>query len=232
MNILVPPWFYGFDSFTYFLGGLIGFLLSFYFYKIHFLSSARRHKYLYFGFFLLSTALAVLAISSVYSYLNFAACQAGCKMGSFDDTFSLEDFSYIMYFGFSLLAYIMFIFAYEHEKIKFSKIFSLLFVGYLILISALLGLQRSYKIWHSYSEYFHLTALIMLLFVSFRAFINFDEKRNASSFLVMTSFGFIALFHLLYMLSSVNRWMYVFSHVSLLAGFITLLFMVVKVRSR
>ncbi|MBI2542715.1 MAG: hypothetical protein HYW24_00820 [Candidatus Aenigmarchaeota archaeon] len=232
MNILVPSWFYGFDSFVYLLSALVGFTLSLYFHKIHSLSSIRRHEYFYFGFLLFSIGLFILAVSSVYSYVSYEGCTVGCKLGILDDTFSMEDFAYMMYFGFSLLAYLMFIFAYEHEDVRLSKIFALLFIAYLILISLLLAMQRSYKIWHSYSEYFHLTALMMLVFISFRALTNFYDKRNLNSFLVVMSFGLIAGFHLFYLFSSVDALVYVIAHGSMLAGFITLLAMVATVRKK
>lgn len=231
MEVAIPLWFYGFGSVMYFLSSTIGFLISFYFYRIYHLSSNKQHQYLYTGFLVLAMGLSILAITNVYSYINFKTCTTICSLGALDKVFSLEDFAYFMYFGFSLTAYSLIISAYNHEFPKFSKMFLFLFLAYLILISASLTLRRHYRVWYSFSEYFHLTSLVMMMFVAFRAFINYTNEKSGSSFLVMNSFIFIAAFHLLSLLSFVKE-LYIMAHFTLIAGFFLLLFMVLTVRKK
>ncbi len=231
MEIVIPLWFYGFDAVMYFLSSAVAFLLSFYFYRIYHLSSNKQHQYLYTGFLVLALGFSVLSITSLYSFINFKSCTTICSLGLVDKAFSLEDFAYFMYFGFSLTAYSLIILAYNHELPRFSKMFLFLFLAYLIFISASLTLRRHYKVWYSFSEYFHLTSFVMMLFVAFRAFVNYANEKSGSSFLVMNSFIFIAAFHLFYLLSFINE-LYVFAHFTLLAGFFLLLFMVLTVRRK
>ena len=230
MHLIIPVWFYGFDALMYFLSSIIGFLLSFYFYKIYSLSSEKRHMYLYLGFLLLSLGLLNLSISDTYSYIAFMNCHKVCVLGIIDNAFSLEDFSYFAYFGLSLFAYTMFLFAYKVEKFKYSTILIPLFIGYLLLILLTLPSTESIHLWQTYHEYFHLIAFLMTVFVAFRNVLNYTEKKNLNSFLVMISFSFISLFHLFHLFSFVSGWMYVFAHISMLIGFSSLLVMVLRVK--
>lgn len=231
MNILIPLWFNGFDSVIYLISSMIGFMITFYLHKIYKFSGGKKQEYMYLGFLVLSLGLSVLAITSIYSYVNYRVCGAACSLGYVDENFSVEDFSYFMYFGFSLIAYTLFIFAYLDDTLKFSKIFITLFVAYLLLISVVLSIQRHYKVWYFYSEYFHLTSLVMIIYVSFKSFINFSNEKSAKSFLVMNSFLLMAVFHFLYLMSFVKE-LYVVAHFALIAGFLLLLIMVSTVRKK
>jgi len=230
MHIIIPVWFYGFDSAMYFVSSIVGFLLSFYFYKIYSLSSDKKHSYLYLGFLLLSIGLLSLAITDLYSYIAFSNCHASCILGIIDDVFSLEDFAYLAYFGLSLMAYILFILAYGSESPKFSKGMLLFFVLYVILIAKFVPISGECNVWESYHGYFHLTSMIMLIFVSFRNVANYFEKKSLNSLLVMNAFIFISLFHVFHLFVFISGWMYVFAHISMLIGFSSLLLMVLRLK--
>ncbi len=230
MNIIIPVWFYGFDSVMYLISAMIGFLLSFYFYKIYSLSSEKTHLYLYLGFLLLSTGLLSLSVADMYSYLNFINCHNACTLGLLDNVFDLEDFAYFVYFGLSLFAYGLFILAYIPQGLKLSKNFVLLSMVFLFLIASILLIRAGNVLWYSYHEYFHITALLMMVFITFRTIVNYSENKGLNSFLVVVSFSFISLFHLLHLFSFISGWMYVFAHISMLIGFGSLLFMVLRVK--
>ncbi|MEM5790690.1 MAG: hypothetical protein QXP77_01415 [Candidatus Aenigmatarchaeota archaeon] len=229
MQVFIPSWFYGFDSLIYFIGSMIGFLLNYYFHKIHSLSLEKKHMYLGLGFMLLSTGLLILSITDAYSYFVFKNCRTACTLGLVDKVFSVEDFSYFVYFGLSIFAYTLFIFTYEYENIKFLKFFLLLFFVYLALILILLPKAENYGLWYSYVGYYNLISLLMLIFVSFKSFVNYNETKTLSSLLVMSGFIFISLFHIFYLFSFTNELMYVLSHMFLLIGFSTFLMMVLRV---
>jgi hypothetical protein len=232
MQIIIPVWFYGFDSAMYFISSMIGFLLAFYFHRIYSLSSEKRHMYLYLGFLLLSIGLLSLSITSVFSYIVFKNCRPACALGLIDDAFSLEDFAYLLYFGLSIAAYTLFIFAYRFEEFKLSKYLILLFFGYLILVAAALPIKKDYRLWDDYHEFFHLTALIMMIFIVFKNIVNYIEKKSLNCLLVTISFAFIFLFHLFHLFSFLSGWMYVFAHISMLTGFSVLLYMVSRVKKK
>lgn len=229
MEVSIPAWFYGFDSAVYLVGAVIGFLLALYFYRIHNISSQKRHQYLYFGFLILSLGFSVLAFSSLYGYARFATCSGDCSLQSMDVAFSFEDFSYLVYFGFSIAAYTMLIFAYSDENVKLSQLFIALFLVYLLFIAGFLTVKRSFRVWYSYAEYFHLTSLVMMIFILFRTFANYHGEKSMNTFLVMLSFLFVAVFHASYLFSFIGK-LYVFAHMSLLGSFFVLLGMTLRVR--
>jgi hypothetical protein len=229
MNVIIPLWFYGFDSVMYILSSMVGFVLSFFFYNIHSLTKEKKHNYLYIGFLLLSIGLLSIGVGSAYSYISFKKCAPLCNLGIMDNVFSIEDFSYFIYFAISMIAYLMFILTYKDEKIKKStNILTAVFIGITIFILGFMFINRNYQFWYSYSQYFHMSALILIGFVVFRTMINYYDKRSTSMLLVMLSFIFIFLFHLLYLFSFVAAWPYALSHFSLLFGFFTLLVMLLK----
>jgi len=230
MHILIPVWFHGFDSIMYFISSIIGFILSFYFYKIYSISNEKRHLYLYLGFLFLSMGLLILSITNLFSYIALSNCRNSCLLGITDNVFSFEDFSYLTYFGLSLFAYVMFLFAYRIKEFKFSKFFIIGFLAYLIVISILLPFNEEPRVWHSYHEYFHLVSLIMMGFLSFRNIINYIEKKSLGSLLVMVAFFFIFLFHLFHIFSFISGWMYILAHISMMTGFSALLLMVLRVK--
>jgi len=186
--------------------------------------------YLYLGFLLLSIGFVTLSITNIFSYIVFNNCHTSCELGLMDDAFSLEDFSYFMYFGLSLFAYVLFINSYLSKNSKFHKIFITIFSVYFLVIISFLSLNDDYKLWYSYHEYFHLASLIIMIFISFKNVLNYNEKRSLNSFLVMISFMLISIFHLLHLFSFISGWMYVFAHISVLSGFITLLIMLLRVK--
>ncbi|VVB59639.1 Uncharacterised protein [uncultured archaeon] len=226
MQLVIPEWFYGFDSAMYLISSMVGFLLSFYFYKMFSISSERRHMYLHLGFLLLSIGLLSLSITNMFSYTAYGICmksQGQCTLGILDDAFTLEDFSYLIYLGLSVFAYTLFILAYSGEYISLPRAFVPGFVGYVVLVAASLPILVGKDLWLFYGEYFHLAALMMLLFVSFRSFINYAETKNPNARLVAFSFVSISLFHLFHIFAFLGGWMYVFAHIFMLTGFMGLL---------
>lgn len=235
MEIIIPTWFYGFDSVMYLICAAIGFLLSYYFHKIYSISSEKKHVYIDLGFLLLSIGFLTLAITDVYSYITFAKCLVSshnCVLGLVDEVFGLEDFSYFLYFGLSISAYILFITAFTRVEFKFLKYLLLALVGYIILIVSFMPIKEDIDLWITYHNYFHMTALIMMIFISFKNFVYYSERRSLNSLLVAVSFSFISLFHLFHLFSFVSEWMYVFAHISLLTGFLILLMMVLRVKKK
>lgn len=232
MPLLIPVWFYGFDSIMYLISSIVGLLLSFYFHKIYSLSSDKKHMYLYFGFLLLSFGLLSLSITNIFSYITFWHCQRFCVLGIIDQAFGLEDFSYFLYFGLSILAYALFMLAYTPKNFKLPNLPFSISLIYFIIILITLPLTKGDIAWYTYHSFFHLIAFLMLAFVSFMNIINFSEKENLNSFLVAAAFTLLALFHLLHMFSFISGWMYVSAHLSMLIGSILLLSVVVRVKSK
>ena len=234
MHIIIPAWFYGFDSLLYMTDAFIGFLLSFYFNRIFTLSSEKRHMYLHLGFLLFSIGLFTLSVTNAFTYLAFNNClvsSATCTLGLLDDVFSLEDFAYFTYFGLTVFAYILFLLAYCQEYPKFSRFFIPAFIGYLVLLIALIPLRDGHVLWYSYRGYFNMTALTLLVFVSYKNIVHHIERKTQNSLLVAISFSFFTLYHVCHMFSFIGE-TYVLGHIFMLVGFIALLFMVMRVNKK
>jgi len=232
--IIIPVWFYGFDSVMYFISSMIGFLLSFYFHKIYSLSSEKKHMYLYTGFLLLSFGLLCLSITSIYSYTTFWQCHlpSVCTLGMLDKAFGLEDFSYMLYFGLSIVTYTLFIMAYLPKNFKAPNLPLYVFMVYFFIIFITLPLENGEVDWSSYQGFFNMTAFLMVAFVSFMNLINLSENKSMDPFLVTSAFIFLSLFHLLHMFSFISGLVYVFAHISMLISFTLLLSVVVKVKRK
>lgn len=232
MHMFVPGWFYGLDPALHFISALIGFLLSFYFRKAYTLSTDKKHVYLHVGFLLLAISSLILGLTDAYDYLAVKKCQSldSCTAGLIDNAYSMEVFSYFLYFGLSIAAYLLFLFAYSPEWIRSSKFFIMIFILCLFSVPLLLPASGGIITGYSYYEYFNLVAFAMLIFVSFRNAVNYIEKRTPASFFVVLSFIFIALSHLFLFFSSINDLMYVLYHVSLLIGFGSLLITIIKLK--
>jgi hypothetical protein len=231
-NLLIPAWFYGLDSAMYFISAMVGFILSFYFHRIFSISAKKKHLYLHLGFAILSMAFLILSISNLSSYTAYMKCESDCHLGMLDEIFSFEDFSHFLYFGLSFVAYMFFVVAYTDEYENFSKRFVPLFIIYIALLFAIIPLSGSKVLWYSYNEYFHLTAFLLLIFLSFKNLVNYEEKKATNALIVTVGFGSIALFHLLHLFVFLNEWIYVFAHVFILIGFVSLLTMIMRVKRK
>jgi hypothetical protein len=229
---MIPVWFYGFDAIMYFVSAIVGLLLSFYLYKIYSLSSERRHLYLFAGFLIISTALLCLSVSDAYSYISFWQCRPMCVLGILNQAFNVSSLAYFAYFGLSLMAYSLFMIAYLPKNFKLPNLPFWLLSAYFFVILVSLPFNNGMMSWQSYSGFFDLIAFLMLIFVSFMNVLNYDQNRNMDSLLVTGSFFLLSLFHVVHIFSQLNEWMYVLAHLSLLASFSVLLFVMVKVKGR
>lgn len=231
--VIIPVWFYGFDAAMYCISALIGFLLSFYFYRLFSINSEKTHKYLYLGFLVLSIGFVAISISDTFSYAAYTSChnmQRTCILSIIDNAFLLDDYAYLAYFGLSLIAYFLFIRAYSKKyfSLRTSIIAS---AGYLFAVAIYLSISEEPLLWYSYNGSFHIIAFIMLAYVSFKNLKYYTETRRFNSFIVAFSFSMISLFHLLHIFVSLSGWAYVLAHVFLLIGFISLLAMVLRVNA-
>jgi len=232
MVAIIPSWFYAIDSVMYFISSAVGLMLSFYFHRMHMISSEKKHLYVHFGFLLLSIGLIVMSITSLFNFATHNICGPSdktCASGLLGNLFSLEDFSYLVYFGFSIFAYLLFILVYAEEYLRSSKVLVGIFLSYLILLIIFLPIKDGHGLWYSYNEYFHLTSFIMLLFVSFRSFLNYTELKRFNALLVAVSFSFLSISHIFYLFSFVSEWMYVLGHVLTLLGFMGFFMLIMKV---
>lgn len=210
VKVLIPLWFFGYDALFYIAALLIGLATAFYAYKVYSLTGKRQHFFLFMGFAVLSVGFLSLVLTSIYIFLQIST--PGFVV--YNTTFDIMDFGFIMYYLISVVAYCFFIFMYLPEEKKKLPIFSII------------------PWWFVLFPFFHLLATLMLAFVVFRSFINWNQKKTRSGFAVFAAFSGIGLFHLLSFFTFLFAMFYIIGSVCLILGFLSLLIVLVRVSRR
>lgn len=202
MDILVPSWFFGFDSAMYLLSAVIGFLVSFRALRLYNITSRKSHFQLYTSFAALGMGLLVLGVTTVFSVFFSSASVVA------DAVSWVDDFGFWIYYASSIFAYGLLAMMYLPEKLRFP-----------ILL----------PFWNTGFPYFQVISLFLLSYVIFRSAANYALNRNSNSLLVLVAFTLMGLYHLLSLFTSLNAMVYVFAQLSLLSGFLSLLIMLTRV---
>jgi len=202
-NIIIPQWFYGIDSIVSVVSALVGFAVSFNFFKLQRISKSKNHLYLHYGFALLSMSLLLMGVVSGFSYLRhlYPTQTETNVLGLFDEQVSIEDVGMWIYYISSILAYLTFLVAYKprFEKDDFS----------MLLL----------PVWQIGYKSFHMFSLFVLAYVVFRAGMNYTMNKNKTSGLVLFAFTCMWLYHLMLFMTSFSGLTYVIAHLLLITGF-------------
>jgi len=210
-DVLIPFRFYGVDSVFYILSSLIGFFVSYYAYKLYDVTGKKSHFYFYISFILLSMALLTVGLASAYAYMNFFEHgRPGGQETIIDTVAFVDDFGYWIYYIVSLAAYALLAFSYLPDKTK-AKLTPIMI-----------------PLWYTGFPYFNLLSFFLLSYTAFRSMLNYASKKNLNSFLVMSAFSLIGLYHLLLFFTSFSKTVYVAAHLSLILGFLSLLAMLMR----
>jgi hypothetical protein len=208
-KVLIPVWFFGFDALFYIAALLIGLAVAFYAFKVYSITQKKQHFYLFMGFTILSIGFLSLIMTSLYIFINDPIF-----LTIYNTTFDIMDFGFIMYYLISVVAYSFFIMMYLPEEKKKVPMFSIL------------------PWWFVLFPFFHLLSVLMLAFVVFRSFINWNQKRTRSGFAVFAAFSGIGLFHLLSFFTFKYAMFYIVANVCLILGFLSLFVVLVRVSRR
>jgi len=207
LELSVPGHFYGFDTGIYLISAIIGFAISYYAYRAYKLTDSDTHKYLFSAFSILSAGLLTMCITSAYSYALWFTTG---EMSIFSPLFGIDDIGMWVHFLASFIAYAMLIMMYAPKKYR-DKLLILLPIASNNFI------------------YFNVILFFMISYVAFRSIANYLTTRKRNAMLVMVSFVLIALYHLFLMFMPFYRGFYAFAHISLIVGFLSLLYMLIKV---
>ena len=205
-EVLIPIRFYGYDTIIYFVSALIGFAIAYKAMKLHEISGAKPHRFLYLAFTLLSVGMLTLSATTAFTYLKYFQEH---EFLAFNGLFDVADFGYWIYFLSSMLAYILLIKTYST---KLSEKFA---IGFLIT--------------SNYYVYFNILLLFLISFVAFKTVANYFSRKSADSALVAAGFVLIALYHGLQLFTFADKIVYVLANISLVAGFLSLLIMLIRV---
>ncbi len=210
--VRIPLVFFGVDSAIYLVAAIIGFFVAYYAYRTYDLTHQRQHFYLTAGFIILSLGFLTLALSSLYGYLSLSAAAAGTTI--FDNAFDVHDFGYWIYYIASVIAYLCFAVMYLPQKAKVPTL-----AAFVV------------PLWFEAYPFFHLLSFVLIAFVVMRTSINFLLRKSTRSFLVAFAFGCFAIFHALLLLSALRGLIYVLAHGFLFLGTISLLLVLMQLRS-
>lgn len=217
MEILFPYSFLGFDSGIYLVAAIIGFVLAYYAFRTHQMTSNKSHFYLYLGFAILSMGLLILSMTSFYTFINYkvlCATPENCYTAVFDSTLDMRDFGYWIYYVSSMVAYCLFALMYLPKFKEKAPTFSIILV------------------WWAVMPYFHLLSFFIISYVIFRTLVSYIESRKTNSLLVFIAFLFMGIFHILLLLTPYGKILYVAAHFILLIGFLSLLAVLLRVNRK
>ncbi len=213
MGILVlngPTWFWGIDVIFALVFTLVTILIALMSFKAYKLTKEPKYKFFSLSFILISLSFLVFSIFNSILIFHLSD-KINLLLSAFDFAFFIQVFL-------TLLAYMILIII--TFKIKDPKVVSLLLA--LLLLFILFS--------HQYTLKYHLTSLVLLSFLSFQFFINYQEKQNKNSNLVFTSFYLLACAELFYIINIfTTEYLYVVGQLIQLLGFLVLFYMFMRV---
>jgi hypothetical protein len=207
-EMLIPLMFYGIVSFVYLAVAAIGFLVTFFAFRVYRIISEKSVRNLSISFFILSIGFLVLTAISLFTYIQIQ------YYNSYSGIVVSNYYGFSFYYLLSLAAYIFLAFTYLPKgKKKSRKLIPILFV----------------PLWYIDYTQFHLISLLLIGFVIFRSLQNSLKRKNLDSYLVTFAFVCLAMLHALILLTTFTPFMYVVANSFLIVGFLSLLAMLVRV---
>lgn len=205
---LIPVWFYSYSAIVYLISAIVGFLVSYFAFRLYRMSSVKFNLILSLAFLALGIAFTALTVTSLYTYFYLPYFKPLQNLGVVNQT------GFNLYYISSLIGYLLFLMMYLPGKIK-----NKFFVLYVPL-------------WYIDFTSFHVISILFLVYVVVRNIINFREKKNLNSFLVMFGFIVVMVFHILLLQISFTPTLYLLAHSFLITGFGALLIMLIRVSRR
>lgn len=238
MAVLIPLWFYAFSSLTYILASLVGILLAYFSFKLYNLTGRREQRFLFYAMASITLGFTILSIANVYGYFNFQHCFPVCQFDVTDPnyTFVIKSGNYIYYLT-NLVGYILLALTYL-KSIRIEKLLSKIPRFYLVLpINMGLLIQTlqhgfHYPFDNFVFQLFHLLSIVILSYINFNTITNYLVLKTKYSFPVMVGFLFIGSYHFLMALTPFKPIVFAAAHLSLLAGLVSLLYMLIQVNRR
>ena len=232
MAIQIPLWFYGFSSLTYIIAAFVGVLLTFFSYNLYKLTGRREHKFLFYSMAFLTLGFLIVTFSNIFGLFHFQRCFPACQFDMTDPNYSLliKGGNYAYYIT-SFFGYIFLAMTYL-KTIRLDKIFDKYLVMVPLSIPLLMDtLQHGflYPFDNFVFQLFHLLSIVIMSYINFNTVTNYLVLKTKNSFPVMIAFLFIGAFHFLMALTPFWPIIFVTAHILLLAGLVSLLWMLIQV---
>jgi len=239
---LIPVWFYSYSCIVYALSAVISLFITYFSYKFFRMSKSKSSIMFMFSFLFLTVAFASLAFTSFYTYLYRPYFQASSNLGSLSFVNSL---GFNLYYITALIAYLTILAIYLPKDIgKFFKTKTKIKTNPKNKTDFKNNLKKYFKnnlknkilvpvlyvpLWYLNFTNFHIASIIILLYVAAKTILNFYKERSADNFLVMFAFAAILSFHACLLFASFDPTIYLAANSLLVAGFASLLIMLIRV---
>ena len=214
-----PSWFYGIDSGFGVFAMLVTILIGIYSFRIFLIAKDRKYLYFTMAFLFISVSYLIRAAADyvVFRHLIGRMPNVVAAVTSVANLPTLYSLGYLvhvflMFAGFMILVAIFL-------RIHNIRTLSLLFI--FILILSFLSQSKFVA--------FHVTLLVMLLYIVIHLFRNHMKKKTINSFLVLYSMLSLMVSHIFFFMIIFDKLYYVVGHVLQLVGFSLLLLNLVLV---
>ena len=201
LTTFVPAWFYMFSGLIYMLAFAISIFVSYFSFRLFRITSSKPHSLLSVSFLLIAVAFAIISVTSIFTYQQSDSLN--------QVIFNLNTDAYNIYYVLILAAYLFLVMMNLPKKDERFYVFV--------------------PLWFISSSQFHFVALMFLIYISARTVFNFFKIKSQEAFLVMLAFLMITLFHVFLLLIPFGVELYLVAHVFLIAGFLSLLIMLIRV---
>jgi len=252
MPIIVPLWFYEFGSVMYFFAAMIGLLLSYFSFKLLDYTRKRSHLFLFLSFIFITLGFAVQAASNAFSIMHFEQCNPDCVITR-EQIFRWIVRGNYIYYATSIIGYSLFLLSYSMTEKKsqrnITKKFLAVMPALLLPIAILQPLPQLipqfdvniqfpfapppvfvlYPFESNFFQPFQVISSILLLLIVYRTYMSNKKTKSELSILIPAGFAAILLYHVLMFSIPFSPLFFAFAHLSLLAGFGMLLYMLAKV---
>ena len=217
-----PEWFYGTAAVFEFIVMLITLFIAVYSFRIYFIVNDRKYLYFTLAFLFIAASFFIRAVTDYMASTHLIGrmpnvVAAVSTVATVPQLHSLGYLAHVflMFAGFMILVAIFL-------RIHSVMILSLLFI-FIIVLTAL-----------SQSKYyaFHITLIVMLIYIVLHLLRNYVSRRKLSPFLVLYSMACLLVAQIFFMFVFADKLYYVIGHIIQMAGFLLLLFSLMLVLRR
>ena len=223
MNIIYSPeWFYGIDMIIDLFSILVLSLITIFSLKCYKINKKNKN------YFWLAMSFMILAISFLFKILTHFTIYYDIireeALGFFSLTYktvAILDILYaIGFLGYMFLSLIGLLILYEiYQKNRLKQ--NIILLIYFIMIASYFSTSKYFV--------FHLTSLVMFIFITLNYFKNSLKKRTRTSNLLAFSFLIITISQLIFIFIVLNTLLYVFAEITQLLGYVLLLITFIEI---
>ena len=229
---LTLDWFQGIDLIFEFVALFVALLIAGYSWKAYRMSEEHKFKYFSLAFLLISLSLFVKALTSSAVYFQGTRIAADAVLRP--ALGAAREYSILFYHaGFfvemaaMLGGWLLLFFVSQKARDRLKKYHEVSQLGLFVYLVLLISWVANFKY-----EVFYLTGAVLLGLITLNYYKNYLNNNNRNTLLVMDSFILLLVAHLFFIFMFVTPFFYVFGQISLLLGFILLLYTYMRVKHR